>query len=181
MLEAARRRGMLIIHSPSETMDYYSGHPARLAMLRMPNTEPPPDRELPDPRLPIDDKDSCDTGDSFYKAWTRQIDLIGIDDRDLISDNGREVYSALKERGIENLLFMGVHTNMCVLNRSFAIKQMTRWGVPCILIRDLTDTMYNPKSRPFVPHDQGTELVVRHIEKHWAPTVLSDELVRALR
>lgn len=41
MLEAARARGMLIIHSPSETMDFYTEHPARLAMLRMPETLPP--------------------------------------------------------------------------------------------------------------------------------------------
>ena len=182
MLELARQRGLLIIHAPSETMEFYKAHPARLAMLKMPSLEPPPNRTLADPPLPIDDKDGgCDTGDSFYKAWTREIALIPIDDHDLISDDGRQVYSALKERGIRTVLVMGVHANMCILNRTFAIKQMTRWGVPMILIRDLTDTMYNPKSRPFVAHEKGTELVIEHIEKYWAPTVLSDEVVRALR
>jgi hypothetical protein len=71
---------------------------------------------------------------------------------------------------------MGVHTNMCVLNRSFAIKQMTRWGIRCVLVRDLTDAMYNPKKRPNVTHEEGTELVIGHIEKWWCPTVLSSEL-----
>jgi hypothetical protein len=75
---------------------------------------------------------------------------------------------------------MGVHTNMCVLNRTFAIKQMTKWGERSILVRDLTDSMYNPRDRPFVAHDQGTELVIEHIEKYWAPTVLSSELLRAI-
>ena len=75
---------------------------------------------------------------------------------------------------------MGVHTNMCVLNRTFAIKQMTKWGVRCVLVRDLTDSMYNPKDRPFVAHDRGTGLVIEHIEKYWAPTVLSADLVAAL-
>ena len=110
-----------------------------------------------------------------YKAWTRQHPAIGVAAGDFVSDNGREVYSLLKQRGIKNLLVMGVHTNMCVLNRSFAIKQMTRWGVRCALIRDLTDTMYNPKKRPFVAHEKGTELVVEHIEKYWCPSVLSSE------
>jgi len=73
-----------------------------------------------------------------------------------------------------------VHTNMCILNRSFAIKQMAKWGVRCVLVRDLTDSMYNPKDRPFVPHDQGTELVIEHIEKYWAPSVLSSELMAAM-
>jgi hypothetical protein len=69
---------------------------------------------------------------------------------------------------------------MCVLKRSFAIRQMTKWGIRCILIRDLTDSMYNPARRPFVSHDEGTQLVIEHIEKYWAPTVSSDDLVRAL-
>jgi len=46
-----------------------------------------------------------------------------------------------------------------------------------VLVRDLTDTMYNPKRPPNVPHDRGTELVVEFIEKHWCPTVLSDDLL----
>jgi hypothetical protein len=75
---------------------------------------------------------------------------------------------------------MGVHTNMCILNRTFAIKQMTKWGVRCVLVRDLTDSMYNPKDRPFVAHDRGTALVIEHIEKYWAPTVLSADLIAAL-
>jgi hypothetical protein len=75
---------------------------------------------------------------------------------------------------------MGVHTNMCVLGRSFGIRQMTRWGMNCILVRDLTDTMYNPAMPPKVAHDEGTELVVQHIEKYWAPTLLSKDLLAIL-
>jgi len=71
---------------------------------------------------------------------------------------------------------MGVHTNMCVLNRSFAIEQMTRWGVRCVLVRDLTDAMYNPKMRPHVTHEAGTGLVIGHIEKWWCPTCSSADL-----
>jgi hypothetical protein len=72
---------------------------------------------------------------------------------------------------------MGVHTNMCVLGRSFAIKTMVCWGVDVALIRDLTDTMYNPALRPYVSHDEGTRLVIEFIEKFWCPTLLSDDLI----
>jgi hypothetical protein len=75
----------------------------------------------------------------------------------------------------------GVHANMCVLNRTFAIRQMTKWGVRCLLVRDLTDAMYNPLRHPVVSHERGTELVIEHIEKYWAPTVSSVDLVRALK
>src|ERR1035438_7909679 len=62
---------------------------------------------------------------------------------------------------------MGVHTNMCVLNRPFAIKRMTALGIRCILVRDLTDAMYNPEDPPHVSHDAGTQLVIEYIEKFW--------------
>ena len=80
---------------------------------------------------------------------------------------------------VHNVLVTGVHANMCVLNRPFAIKQLTKWGFRCILVRDLTDAMYNPQDRPYVSHLRGTELVIEHIEKYWAPTVQSPDLVRA--
>lgn len=46
---------------------------------------------------------------------------------DGISDNGWEVYNFLHQGGIKNLIIMGVHTNFCILNRSFAVKQMVKW------------------------------------------------------
>jgi hypothetical protein len=70
---------------------------------------------------------------------------------------------------------------MCILNRTFAIKQMTKWGVRCILLRDLTDAMYDPQDAPHVSHERGTELVVEYIEKYWTPTTVSDALRRALQ
>ena len=69
---------------------------------------------------------------------------------------------------------------MCILNRTFAIKQMTKWGVRCILLRDLTDAMYDPQAAPFVSHERGTELVIEHIERHWCPSALSADLRAAL-
>lgn len=182
LVDAARAAGVLIIHAPSDTMDFYSDHPARQKTLEQAKIELPKARELSDPPLPIDDTDGgCDDDPSpkMYKAWQRQHPQIPIADEDLITDDGELVYSHLERRGIERLFVMGVHTNMCVLGRSFGIRQMTRWGVPCVLVRDLTDTMYDPKDRPFVTHNQGTALVVEHIERHWCPSVTSDDLLRA--
>jgi hypothetical protein len=152
-----------------------------MLMAAISRTEPPPERTIVEPALPIDDSDGgCDTDDRTYKAWKRQHADIEIAPGDMVSDNGLEVYSFLRARGIENLIVMGVHTNMCVLNRKFAIKQMTKWGVNCILVRDMTDAMYDPKDRPYVSHEQGTELVIQHIERYWAPSILSSELIEVL-
>jgi nicotinamidase-related amidase len=183
VLRQARAAGMLIIHAPSDTMEFYKDYPQRKLVLAAAKVTPPADLKISDPPLPIDDSDGgCDTpGDHEHQAWTRENSALSIGPADAISDNGGEIYNLLREKGIRNLFVMGVHANMCILNRSFAIRQMTRWGIRCVLVRDLTDAMYNPKSRPFVTHAAGTDLVVEHIEKYWCPSTLSSDLVSALK
>ena len=96
----------------------------------------------------------------------------------LIENIQRKNLNPLEEsRSLDRLLILGVHTNMCVLHRSFGIKQMVKWGVNIALVRDLTDTMYNPASRPYVSHAAGTQLVVSYIEQFWCPTVDSTDLL----
>ena len=181
VLQRARAAGIQIIHAPSETMDFYKDYPQRQAMLQLVKVEPPAPLDHADPPLPIDDKSGgCDTHESFYKAWTREHPGLSIGPQDRISDSGPEIYSFLHGKGIDTLLVMGVHTNMCVLKRSFAIKQMTKWGLNCVLVRDLTDSMYDPLDRPQVPHAQGTNLVIEFIERYWAPSVTSAELLQSL-
>jgi hypothetical protein len=40
---------------------------------------------------------------------------------------------------------------------------MKKWGIRCVLLRDLTDAMYDPKMRRTLA-PRGTELVIEHIE-----------------
>lgn len=178
VLQRARERNVQIIHAPSDTIDFYTDHPARLSILKIPTAVPPPEREMEDPPQPVDASDGgSDTGETnMYKAWHRQHPAIEIDDGDAISDNGQEVYNLLAHKGIKNLIFMGVHTNMCVLGRSFAIKPMVKWGFNVVLARDLTDAMYNPFKPPYVSHEEGTRLIIEYIEKFWCPTILSGDL-----
>ena len=181
VVNAARQRGVQIIHAPSDVVDFYKNDPARQWVLDLPRADPPQPLEHADPPLPIDDSDhGSDTGEtSWHTAWSRQHPAIEIVSGDAISADGQEVYNILAEKGIRNLIFMGVHTNMCVLNRPFAIKRAVRWGFNVVLARDLTDTMYNPLMRPYVSHDEGTQLVVAYIEKFWCPTISSDDLTSA--
>jgi type 1 glutamine amidotransferase len=44
-------------------------------------------------------------------------------------------------------------------------------------MRDLTDTMYNPRRPPFVSHFTGTDLVIEHVEAYWCPTCTSADLL----
>ena len=183
LLVQARNAGILIIHAPSDTMEFYANTPGRLLAQNAPHVTPPADLSFEDAPLPIDDRDDgCDTpGDHSHRAWSREISTLRIHPNDAISDSGSEIYNVLKQHHIENVVFMGVHANMCILNRTFGVRQLSRWGIHCILVRDLTDAMYNPASRPFVSHAAGTELVVEHIERYWAPTVTSSAFMTALR
>jgi len=182
VVQEARKRGILIIHAPSDTMKFYEGTPelelARAApavapktpLLRWCNLDP--QRET---TLPIDDSDGgcddipqCKTG----SAWTRQIKTIQIQPGDAVTDSA-EAYYLLQQRRIENVIVMGVHLNMCVLGRPFAVRQMLNQGKNVLLMRDLTDTMYNSRKRPFVSHFAGTDLMIEHVEKYLCPTITS--------
>lgn len=183
VVKSAREKGVLIVHAPSETMDFYAGSPARERVLAASPVEPPEDLPRRDPPLPIDASDGgCDTDGNFggvnEAVWTRQHPAIEIDHgRDAISDDGRELYDLYRQRNIGNVIVLGVHANMCILNRSFAIKQMVKWGFRVALVRDLTDCMYNPAMPPYVSHDEGTRLAVVFIEKFWCPTISSEDLL----
>lgn len=109
--------------------------------------------------------------------WTRQIDVLRIDqDRDAISDSGVEIWNLLEARGVRNVILMGVHVNMCVAGRPFGLRQMAKNGKHVVLMRDMTDSMYNPARRPNVSHFRGTELFIEHVEKYICPTITSDQV-----
>jgi len=190
LIDQARAAGIAIVHAPSDTLGFYKDHPARKRALAISLVEPPVpiagwchlDKAAEGP-LPIDDTDGgCDCQPQCKQGspWTRQHAAINIADEDFISDDGRQVYSFFHQRGIDNVLIMGVHTNMCILGRSFGIRQLTRLGLNTVLVRDLTDTMYNPRMKPFVPHEDGTALVIAHIERNWCPTTHSTALSAGL-
>ena len=184
VVQAARDKGVLIIHCPSGVTDFYKDTAARRRAKHAPLVETKiplqawchldPDHEAP---LPIDDSDGgCASDAKQRRAWSRQIDTIEIHPEDALTDNP-EAFYLMKSRGINNVIVMGVHTNMCVLGRPFSIRQMVYQGQNVVLMRDLTDTMYNPARRPYVSHFTGTDLVVEHIERHWCPSITSADFV----
>ncbi|MEZ6056792.1 MAG: ThuA domain-containing protein, partial [Planctomycetaceae bacterium] len=203
VIEDLRAAGAIIIHAPSGCMSHYQEHPARLRAQSVPMSKslPPqigawcysiPAEEAVD--YPLDQTDGgrddapqeaaewaaqlAAMGADSLRPWTRQIDLISIDgDRDYISDSGEEIWSLLEHRGISNVILAGVHTNMCVLGRPFGLRQMAKNGKNVVLLRDLTDTMYNPARAPYVSHFSGNDLIVSHIERHVCPTITSDQFL----
>jgi nicotinamidase-related amidase len=202
VVEKARSLGVLIIHAPSSCMAAYAGHAARKRAQQAPTAKSLPMgidqwcRQIPAEEkgtYPIDQKDGGEDDDLKEHAewhaklaaqgrnpkapWKAQHAGIKIDAQDAISDSGVEIWNLLAERGIDNVILLGVHTNMCVLGRPFGLRQMAKNGKNVVLMRDMTDTMYDPARWPYVSHFKGTELIVEHIEKYVCPTVTSDQLI----
>ena len=186
VLAKAYEKGVFIIHAPSETMEYYKNHPARKrAIDALQAANLPTDigkwcnwinEKEQSAGYPIDHSDGgcdCEPKCKEGKAWQKQIEAIQIRDKDAISDSGVEIWNLLEQRGIKNVIIMGVHTNMCVLGRPFGLRNLARFGKNVVLMRDMTDTMYNSRASPFVSHFTGTDLVVEHIEKFVCPTITS--------
>ena len=94
VVAALRKRGVTVIHAPSDTMAFYEDTPQRKAILALPKVVPPKNRTIAAPPLPIDDSDGgCDDDPPAknYRAWTRQHPAITVAEGDFVSDNGQEV------------------------------------------------------------------------------------------
>ena len=202
VLKAARDRGVVIVHAPSSCMDAYKDHPARKHATEAPRSKSLPGEiaswcyKIPAEEkgtYPIDQTDGGEDDDPIeHKKWAdeltamgrnpkapwkSQTDMLTIEDKDYISDGGEEIWSILEDRGVKNVVLMGVHLNMCVLGRPFGLRQMAKNGKNVVLMRDMTDTMYNPKRSPYVDHFAGTDLMIEHVEKYVAPTITSDQVL----
>ena len=194
IVNTARAKGVFIIHAPSSVVDFYKGTPQRKLAQKAPFAKAPIKLST-SPRwgtawcwtdgkhegvLPIDDSDmgcSCKGKKcEIREAWKRQNKLIDMAEGDALTDNGQETYNLLAERKINNVILCGVHLNMCVLGRPFAIRQMVKVGKNVALMRDMTDTMYNPERPPGVDHFTGTDLVIEHVEKFWCPSFVSTDM-----
>ena len=201
-LNTAREKGAFIIHAPSSCMKHYEDHPGRkLAQAAPPAHFLPAGieqwcRHIPAEdagEYPIDQTDGGEDDDpeehrvwhekltamgrNPKAPWVKQMDALTIAPGDAISDSGVEIWNLLEARGIRNVILVGVHTNMCVLGRPFGLRQMSKNGKNTVLVRDLTDTMYNPQKRPVVSHFAGTDLIIEHIEKFVCPTITSTDLL----
>jgi nicotinamidase-related amidase len=183
VLTAARGKGVKIVHAPSECMEYYKDYPGRKEALKHKDKKV---AELANGGLlpseenavwPVDQSDGgCESeGSTSHRAWRKQIEALTIADEDLISDSGAEIGAFFKKKGIKNVILMGVHTNMCVIGRSFGLRAMKRMGMNVVLMRDMTDLMYNHEKSPYVNHFSGLDLMVEYIETYVCPSIVSSD------
>lgn len=188
VLTIARGKGVKIIHAPSETLNTYKNHPARKrALAYSKNVKNSWAGKLATENgapWPVDAvRGGCPECKTYY-PWKSQIATLPIKNEDFISDNGAEVFGYLKDKGVKNVILMGVHTNMCIVGCPFGLRAMRHAGFNAALMRDMTDLSYNNvigretgpgTGSPHVNHFSGLDLVVEYIETYIAPTLVSSD------
>lgn len=187
-LTAARKLGMAIIFAPSDVTEYYKEYPQRKWVKNLPNVTLPQPINISVPTFPLitSTDGGCDTVCPEGHPWTHQIDTLTIVDGDAIisSKEGvaeQELYNIITHKHIKNLIYMGVHENMCIMNRPFAIEKVTSWGWNknnIAVVRDLVDVMYTPKDPPYVSHDEGLKIHTEYVEKFWANSLSMYDILR---
>jgi len=179
-LEAARELGMTVMLCPSDVVDNYVGYPQREAVFALPPVAVPKVMDVTCP--PVPDAGGCACGRercAVNYGWDGMHPGLRIGDADLMPDTQAEVYAICRQRGLTHLIYVGFHTQVCLLGKPMGLRAMKSAGLTCFLARDMTDAHpgYDP-SRHFTP-DLNTEQVVEHFEKHLAPTIhLQEELTK---
>ncbi len=179
-LEAARQLGMTVMLCPSDVVDNYVGYPQREAVLALPKVSVPSVVDVTCP--PVPDAGGCACGRErcgVNYGWDGMHPGLRIGDEDLMPDTQAEVFAICQARGLTHLIYVGFHTQVCLLGKPMGLKAMKSAGLACVLARDMTDAHpgYDP-ARNFTP-DLNTEQVIEHFEKHLAPTIhLGQELAK---
>jgi nicotinamidase-related amidase len=186
VLEAARRLGMSIIWAPTDVASQYAGAPQRERAIALARYPLPHIRNFSCPfSIPTVRPDKCMCGPGIachvHYGWDAMDPNLVIASGDWIVGDPEELYSVYKQRGLARLIYMGINTNLCVMNKPEGIAPMTAAGLHCILARDLTDaeTSYDP-DQGFTP-DMGTEKDVADVERSGIPTINMAEEMRKAR
>lgn len=175
-LDAARSLGMTVMLCPSDVVDNYVGYPQREAIFTLPKVRVPNLINVTCPPAP--DAGGCACGRercAVNYGWDGMHPGLRMADSDLMPDTQAEVYAVCRQRGLTHLIYVGFHTQVCLLGKPMGLKAMKSAGLECLLARDMTDAHpgYDP-ARNFTP-DLNTEQVIEHFEKHLAPTISFQE------
>jgi len=171
-LDAARALGMTVMLCPSDVVDNYVGYRQRETVLALPRVMVPSLVNVTCP--PVPDAGGCACGPercAVNYGWDGMHPALRIGEADMMPDTQAEVYAVCQKYGLTHLIYIGFHTQVCLLGKPMGLKAMKSAGLQCVLARDMTDAHpgYDP-ARGFTP-DLNTEQVVEHFEKHLAPTI----------
>jgi nicotinamidase-related amidase len=178
--DAARKLGMTLVFSPTNSMRDLNESLQRKATLALPNHAMPAGLALPDPYPGALKYAMCECGEGelcFYTNNTNnQHPDLKMVKGDFIALFQQEAYNIFRERRITHIIYTGFASNMCLWGKPTGMKYMRQLGFQCLFARDLTEaeTGYIPQS--FNP-TRGTNQVNELIERDLAPSIDMEQTV----
>ena len=94
---------------------------------------------------------------------TSSPDLV-IGQGDWISASGQDVYNLCMEKGIENLIYMGGATNICLVRKPDGMINMEAAGLRCLIARDLNQAYSVADDSSGL--DKNTDAAIGHLERY---------------
>lgn len=191
-LRHARQLGMTVIYAPTNFVAAYSGHPQRERIAAIPEhrapspydlSAPPYDTEFrlyraDIPELPKWPGDMCGAkyGCTPNYGGNAMLPWLEIEPEDLICGDGQELYNFCAEKGVENLIYVGGATNMCLVAKPEGIINMATTGLNCYLASDLTEAY--SAGLDSEEHDRHTQEAIAYIERWLCPSLKFAELAK---
>jgi nicotinamidase-related amidase len=174
VLSIARELGMQVVWNPSDVVTSYSGYPQYEKAVAAKPVKAPQTRD--DIKVhftaPVG-RCMCGRGIGcrVNYGWDGMCPDLKIAANDLISSSTDEIYSLLTERGITDIIYMGVHTNMCVFGKPGAMSNMWKAGFNCMLARDLNDAFTSYDADKGYTPDTGTTEIDENLQRAGIPNV----------
>jgi hypothetical protein len=180
LMKKIRNAGGKIIHGSSTLVNLSKYKPLRDKITCIPEAKLIDHGMISIPPIPIDDSDGgiCELNEEYNRKDVVMNIHIEIDyEKDVISGHNKEILNYLKFHNIDLLLVCGTHTNMCVLDRTYGVKNLIRFGLKTVIIRDLVDVVHNPKMAPFTERNETNDIMAEWIEQNICPTIHSEDIL----
>jgi hypothetical protein len=178
-LHALRQLGAQVYLCPTDVADAYVGTPQREKALSIDVLPLPEAVSTECPRPPNGPGCACLLRCRGNYGWNGMHPGLDIGENDVMPNSREVLYTLAKRRGITHLLYLGVHTQVCLLGKDVGLRNMKALGFECILGRDLTDSHPDYDPARGIDPDDLTARTVAHFERYLCSTVnLGDEMRR---
>jgi len=185
VVDVARKLGVTVIWNPTDAIGAYAGTRMYQKGL-VPEMNAPRTRNLAVKfTAPFAPSGYCVCGKGIqclcHYIWTGQNpDLVLDDEYDYMAAASSQIYSILKKRDIEHVIYLGIATNVCLYTKPGGIKAIWGAGYDCLFTRDVTDaiTVYDPEKNYNL--DIGTATSIADLERGGIPSINIKETFQEL-
>ena len=188
-LEATRAAGLTVVHLPTNYVAVkYPQHKRLEQQLNILPSEPKPIPKWPPEEFVKARRREFDE-DRYFKGFEEKDEkrrrftyipkIVEPLEGEYVISTGEQMNEILKRHGILNLIYVGFATNMCLIDKPGALREMAYRGYRTVLLRDCTTAVES--------HNTAKELLMTQVWIEWvemvamAYTALSEKFIQACK